>query len=171
MNTKRKTRLTHLCKFALMDRIEFSARSIFSNFADIELPPASRNTAVPRLFDSKELITATIRFDGIYKGLLALHCPEKLALQLASGLLGFSPEEAVDEVHNVLKEAISIMGGDIKLFLSSTGKEIDLSPPDIHIENIQKTTRITSETESLNCTFGSGEHKITIGVMLKHNFA
>jgi CheY-specific phosphatase CheX len=171
MNEKRKIRITHLCKFALMDRIEFSARSIFSNFADIELPPASRNTALPRLFDSKQLITATIKFDGIYKGLLALHCPEKLALQLASGLLGFQPEEAEQEVHNVLKEAISIMGGDIKLFLASTGKEIDLSAPNVCFENIQKEAQIPNETESINCTFGTGEQKITIGVMLQHNFA
>lgn len=169
MDTKGKTRINHFCKFALLDRIEFSARSIFSNFADIELPPATRNTALPRQYDSKELITATIRFDGIYKGLLALHCPEPLAIQLATGILGVRPEDANMDVHNVLEEAINILGGDIKLFLESGGKEISLSTPKVYCENVQHENQLYSETESLNCSFGYGAQKVTVGVVLKRN--
>jgi chemotaxis protein CheX len=74
-------------------------------------------------------ITGMIGLAGLYKGVLAVHTPEKVAMNITSNFLGMDVEEINEDVLDAIGELTNMLGGSVKSILSDTGKDIELSIP------------------------------------------
>ena len=74
-------------------------------------------------------ITGLIGFAGTHKGALAIHLPNQVALDITSNFLGMDVEGINEDVEDAVGEIANMIGGDIKSYLSETGRDINLSLP------------------------------------------
>lgn len=74
-------------------------------------------------------ISGVIGLAGAYKGVLAIHLPNQIALDITSSFLGMDVDEINEDVEDAVGEIANMLGGDVKGFLSDTGSDIDLSLP------------------------------------------
>jgi chemotaxis protein CheX len=77
----------------------------------------------------KNSITGMIGLAGIHKGVLAVHFPKQVALDVTSSFLGMEVSEIDADVQDAIGEIANILGGNLKTILSDRGKDIQLSLP------------------------------------------
>jgi chemotaxis protein CheX len=89
--------------------------------------------AIDELPDNKsvhsESITGLIGLAGTFKGVLAIHMPNAVAMGVTSSFLGMDVEEINADVEDAIGELANMLGGNIKTILSENGKDINLSLP------------------------------------------
>ena len=66
---------------------------------------------------------------GTHKGVLAIHFPNKVALEVTSSFLGMEVETINEDVQDAVGEIANMLGGNLKTILSDRGKDIQLSLP------------------------------------------
>ncbi len=74
-------------------------------------------------------ISGVVGLAGAFKGVLAVHLPKELAMQITSSFLGMDVEEINEDVEDAVGEIANMLGGDVKGLLTSSGSDIDLSLP------------------------------------------
>lgn len=104
--------------------------SITEIFTTMVMMEVSTDGDVRReLGEMKDSITAMIGLAGTHKGVLAVHLPNKIALAIASNLLGMDVEEVNEDVQDAVGEIANMLGGNIKSVLTDNSGDIDLSLP------------------------------------------
>lgn len=76
-----------------------------------------------------ESITGLIGLAGTYKGVLAIHMPNEVALAVTSSFLGMEVDEINADVEDAIGELANMLGGNVKTILSENGRDINLSLP------------------------------------------
>ncbi|MFA7403640.1 MAG: chemotaxis protein CheX [Pelobacteraceae bacterium] len=145
----------------LQQRMQASARNVFSVMADIALEECFEG---PDELQT-DWVTALLGFEGSYSGLVALHCPEPLARRITAGLLRVG-EVAVHDVHDAMGEVVNILGGDMKLFLGSRGRGIQLSSPSVFAGYGEFYAEFLLVPETVTCTMAAGDERLLIGVQV-----
>jgi len=163
MSTYKPTRFRWIAKEELTQRVSSCVSDILNNVANMNLMPESPSI---RPNAEQTAITAIVMFEGNYRGFVSLHCPEALAQRIASGMRGDRHGSMLENVGAELSEVINILGSDVKLFLSPTGKTLSLSPPFV-FSGDQHNYKISNYPESLCCSFRDGEERLVVGVMVK----
>ncbi|PID73072.1 MAG: chemotaxis protein CheX [Desulfobacterales bacterium] len=79
----------------------------------------------------KNSISGVIGLAGTRKGVLAIHTPEAVAFAITSGFLGMEVTEVNADVEDAVGEVANMLGGNIKMFLTDKGRDIELSLPSI----------------------------------------
>ena len=74
-------------------------------------------------------VTAIVGLAGSNSGLLRLHLPEKMALDIASGMLKTYHATVDSDVLDAIGELVNVMAGSFKLHLTNHGNQIGLSLP------------------------------------------
>jgi chemotaxis protein CheX len=111
----------------LREKIIESTAEIFSTMVMMEVtvedesPPAGRP-----LIDT---ISGIIGLAGTYKGVLAIHLPNPVALAITASFLGLEVDEINEDVEDAVGELANMLGGSVKSILSEKGRDIDLSLP------------------------------------------
>lgn len=146
----------------LQQRIQDSAINIFSVMADIALVECHDRTNA----QLQNWITALVGFEGVYSGLVVLHCPEQLAQRTAAGLLGTSGKVAVQDVHDAMGEVVNILGGDMKLYLDSGGRRVQLSTPSVFTGDGQFHGEFLQEPDTVAFAMSAGDERLLIGVQV-----
>lgn len=146
----------------LQQRMLDSARNVFSVMADITLDECHDGPDALQ----KEWVTALVGFEGTYRGLLALHCPEPLARRIAAGLLRDGDEVETQDLFDAMGEVANILGGDMKLFLDSGGRKIQLSTPSVFSGDMEFQDEFLSVPETVAFTMSSEGERLLIGVQL-----
>lgn len=77
----------------------------------------------------KQSITGMVGLAGIHKGILAVHFPRQVALDVTSNFLGMEVEEINEDVQDAIGEIANMLGGNLKTILSDRGRDIHLSLP------------------------------------------
>ncbi len=77
----------------------------------------------------KNSITGMVGLAGKYKGLLAIHVPNDIAMAITGNFLGLEVDEVNEDVQDALGEIANMLGGNLKTILSDNGKDIQLSLP------------------------------------------
>ncbi len=77
------------------------------------------------------VITGMIGLAGEYKGNIAIHFSEKMALKSISAMLGMEFEELSDDIKDAIGEVANIVAGGAKTELSAVGVGFDLSLPTV----------------------------------------
>jgi len=77
----------------------------------------------------KQSITGMVGLAGIHRGVLAVHFPKQVALDVTGSFLGMEVEEINADVQDAIGEIANMLGGNLKTILSDRGKDIQLSLP------------------------------------------
>jgi chemotaxis protein CheX len=77
----------------------------------------------------KQSITGMVGLAGIHRGVLAVHFPQQVALDVTGSFLGMEVEEINADVQDAIGEIANMLGGNLKTILSDRGKDIQLSLP------------------------------------------
>lgn len=111
----------------LRDKIIESTQEIFSSMVMMEVSVSTE--AVTESSVHSDSITGLIGLAGTYKGVLAIHMPNQVALAVTSSFLGMDVEEINADVEDAVGELANMLGGNVKTILSETGRDISLSLP------------------------------------------
>lgn len=111
----------------IRDKIIETTQEIFSSMVMMEVS-ASEEPVTEGSVHS-ESITGLIGLAGTYKGVLAIHMPNTVALAVTSSFLGMEVEEINADVEDAIGELANMLGGNVKTILSESGRDINLSLP------------------------------------------
>ena len=108
-----------------------------------------------------ETVTSMVGLAGSHCGILAIHCPKKLALQVPSSMLGMDVTEVDDDVNDAMGEIANMVGGDVKHIFSPKGGDINLSIPTVIYGNDYALESV-SAAESLVMPFVCGDERFLL---------
>ena len=84
---------------------------------------------VDKMRPFKRSVSGIIGMAGLYKGMLAIHLPEHVAMAITSNFLGMEVDQINADVQDAVGELANMLGGSLKTALSDNGKDIQLSIP------------------------------------------
>lgn len=113
----------------LNDKIIESTAEIFSTMVMMEV--SVRGEVADDLLPLQNSITGVIGLAGTHKGVLAIHCPNEVAMAITGSFLGMEVDEINEDVEDAVGEIANMLGGSVKSILSDNGRDIDLSLPSI----------------------------------------
>ena len=93
-------------------------------------------------------VSSLIGLAGDLKGLLAVHCPESVALGITSAMLGMEVTEMGEDVKDALGEIANMVAGGLKISLSDEGKKIELAIPTTVVGKAIRTSGLSGATRS-----------------------
>ena len=108
-----------------------------------------------------ETVTSMVGLAGSHSGILAIHCPKKLALLVTSNMLGMEVTEIDDDVNDAMGEIANMVGGDVKHIFSPKGGDLNLSIPTV-IYGSDYALESMSSAESLVMPFVCGEDRFLL---------
>ena len=111
----------------IVPKIIESTVEIFTGMVMMEV--AQEGEVLHELGPMQDSITGMVGMAGKSKGVLAVHLPRRLALDITSSFLGMEVEEMNEDVEDAIGEIANMLGGNLKTILSDKGKDIDLSLP------------------------------------------
>jgi chemotaxis protein CheX len=111
----------------IADKLIASTNEIFTGMVMMEIE--SIDPPVEPLGQMKKSITGMIGLAGTFKGVLAIHFSNDIAMAVTGSFLGLDVEEINEDVHDAVGEIANMLGGDLKAILSDKGKDIQLSLP------------------------------------------
>lgn len=111
----------------ISDKIIESTIEIFTGMVMMEISVAGE--PLFKLGPLKNSITGMVGLAGIHKGVMAVHFPKQVALNVTSSFLGMEVEEINADVQDAIGEIANMLGGNLKTILSDRGKDIQLSLP------------------------------------------
>lgn len=157
------------CYMISQDELQYrmleSMRKIFSVLADIALKECQE-----RLDELEEnWVSAMVGFEGSYSGLVALHCPEPLARRITSGLLQAVGEVDGQDILDAMGEVVNILGGDLKLYLDSDGRQVSMSIPMVFVGDSEFKDEFMLGKDTVTCTMAAGTERLLIGIQLNKN--
>ena len=94
-------------------------------FIDIE-PQAASDEPVSEFAPN---ITSLIGLAGDMKGILAIHCPEKVALEITSSMLGMDVDDLGEDAKDAIGEIANMVAGGLKESLATAEKNIEIAIP------------------------------------------
>jgi chemotaxis protein CheX len=100
---------------------------IFSTMVMMDIKAGEPVNSVTRPL--KASTTGTIGLGGLYKGMLAIHIPNEVAIAITSSFLGVEVEEVNEDVLDAVGELTNMLGGSVKGILSENGSDLQLSLP------------------------------------------
>lgn len=74
-------------------------------------------------------ITSMIGLGKDIRGMLAVHCPAKVAKDITSTFLGMDVEEIDEDVKDAIGEIANMVAGNLKTSFGEDGKDIELAIP------------------------------------------
>lgn len=111
----------------ISDKLIESTIEIFTGMVMMDISVAGE--PMEQLGPLKQSITGMVGLAGTHKGLLAVHFPRQIALDVTSNFLGMDVVEINEDVQDAIGEIANMLGGNLKTILSDRGKDIQLSLP------------------------------------------
>jgi chemotaxis protein CheX len=111
-------------------------------------------------------ITGMVGLAGLYSGILSIHCPQQLALNITSNMLGMDVDEVGEDVSDALGEIANMLGGHVKQVLSKGGLDLNLSIPTV-ISGESYTINCMSDKDCVIIPFSTAGESFLIGLTLR----
>ncbi|RPH41520.1 MAG: chemotaxis protein CheX [Desulfobulbaceae bacterium] len=111
----------------IREKIIESTQEIFSSMVMMEVTALDESVTEGSVHTQS--ITGLIGLAGTYKGVLAIHMPNEVAMAVTSSFLGMDVEEINADVEDAIGELANMLGGNVKTILSESGRDINLSLP------------------------------------------
>jgi len=110
-------------------RIVVSAvKELFEFMIGLDLSVQCESAPFPR--DHQNAVSGVVGFSGKTRGMVAIHCPEKVAMDITSALLGTEETEVSDDVRDAVGEVTNMIAGGLKAAADTEGvNDIELSIP------------------------------------------
>jgi len=74
-------------------------------------------------------ISGLVGMAGGYRGMLAIHCSDQVAMAITGNFLGIDVESVDDDVNDAIGEMANMLAGCVKTTLAEGGKDVKLSIP------------------------------------------
>lgn len=127
---KQVTELIELSEDELVKLLIADIREVFSTMVGIE-DLLHVSSLVDPITHFEGCVTAMVGMAGAFSGLVCVHTPQTLALQITSGMLGMEITELDDDVRDALGEIANMIAGSFKLHLTRCGSDIRISTPSV----------------------------------------
>ena len=111
----------------ISEKLIESTLEIFTRMVMMDVSVAGES--VQKLGPFIQSITGMVGLAGTHKGMLAVHFPKNLALEVTSSFIGMKVDEINEDVQDAIGEIANMLGGNLKTLLSYRGKDILLSLP------------------------------------------
>lgn len=111
----------------ISDKLIESTIEIFTGMVMMDVSVAG--AAMQKIGPLKQSITGMVGLAGTHKGVLAVHFPKHIALDVTSSFLGMDVAEINEDVQDAIGEIANMLGGNLKTILSDRGRDIQLSLP------------------------------------------
>lgn len=109
------------------DKIIESTVEIFTGMVMMDISVAGE--PMTELGPLKQSITGMVGLAGTHKGVLAVHFPNQVAMDVTGSFLGMEVDEINADVQDAIGEIANMLGGNLKTILSDRGRDIQLSLP------------------------------------------
>lgn len=158
------SRFRWIPKDDLLTRIMKCVKDFTTVFVNLELDheQVEADTAA-----SGSALTAMIGFSGDFHGVVWVRCSEPLAERIAVGMWGNEPHGTDHNVRRALVEMVSIIGEDIKRFLSPQGRGVTLSIASVLRDDELCGPDLIGCPESLLCSFLHQGERLLVGMTVK----
>ena len=113
--------------FEINNKIIESTIEIFTGMVMMEISVAGE--PLTTLGSLENSITGMVGLAGVCKGVLAVHFPKQVALDVTGSFIGMEVDEINADVQDAIGEIANMLGGNLKTILSERGKDIMLSMP------------------------------------------
>jgi chemotaxis protein CheX len=147
----------------LVEHLDGDVREIFSTMVGVELAPSQPAATVTKF---TECVTAMVGFAGSYNGMICINTPQKLAMAIASQMLGMEITECDDDVRDALGEIANMVGGSFKHHFVKDGHEVRLSTPSV-MSGDEYVISIGSSPDMLTLMFEYCEEHFLVSVYLE----
>ncbi|MGB3212372.1 MAG: chemotaxis protein CheX [Desulforhopalus sp.] len=148
----------------ISSRIIESAKEIFSTMVMMEI--SVNDDHITKTIALTDSISGVIGLAGTYKGVLAIHIPNKVAMAITSSFLGMDVDTINEDVEDAVGELANMLGGNVKSILSDNGRDIDLSLPST-ITGQQYDFQPTKEAERIIISFNCDAGEFAIDLQLE----
>lgn len=149
----------------ISDKLIESTIEIFTGMVMMEISVAGE--PLERLGVLKQSITGMVGLAGTHKGVLAVHFPKQVALDVTSSFLGMDVEDINEDVQDAIGEIANMLGGNLKTILSDRGKDIHLSLPST-IFGDEYAISSQAEVDQLILSFQAPAGMFYVEVELEH---
>lgn len=143
-----------------------ATQEIFSTMIMLDVVPGE-----PFQRDDSKLvncISGIIGLAGEVKGLLAIHLPNKAALDITTAFLGMDVEEIDEDVCDAVGELANMLGGCIKTILDPSGSKVQISMPSaIHGE--EYAVDCLTNADSVAVPFMFNDQTFTVELQISQN--
>lgn len=113
----------------------------------------------------EDCVTAMIGLAGSYSGMVAVHTPTILALQITSNMLGMDVAEMNEDVSDALGEIANMIAGSFKQHLTRCGADSRISTPSVVTGSDYNVSAGTSQ-DSITLRFLTDDSWFIVGITL-----
>ncbi|MGD9947967.1 MAG: chemotaxis protein CheX [Desulfobulbus sp.] len=117
---------------------------VFASMIFIDIDPQTATEAP--VADFAPNISSLIGLAGDMKGILAIHYPENVALEITSAMLGMEVNELGEDTKDALGEIANMVAGGLKVSLSEEEKKIEIALPTAVIGKSIRTAGLSGAT-------------------------
>ncbi|ADW18358.1 CheC domain protein [Desulfobulbus propionicus DSM 2032] len=117
---------------------------VFASMIFIDIEPEASTDAPVSVLDPN--LSSLIGLAGDLKGILAIHCPEHVALGITTSMLGMEVTELGEDVKDAIGEIANMVAGGLKVALAANDRKIELAIPTTVIGKSIRTTGLTGAT-------------------------
>lgn len=108
--------------------IASAVQEIFEFMIGLNLSIQEEPATLPS--EHRDCVSGIVGFSGKTRGMVAIHCPETVAMAITSALLGTEETEVSDDVRDAVGEVANMIAGGVKAASGSEGEaQIELSIP------------------------------------------
>jgi chemotaxis protein CheX len=154
----------NISEHELLQLLDVDVSEIFSTMVGMEVSPTS--TPIDSVSKFKDCVTAMVGLAGGYNGLISISTPRKLAMAIASQMLGMEIVEFDDDTTDALGEIANMIGGSFKHHFVKDGLEVRLSTPSV-ISGEEYVMTAGSLLDTLTLLFETGEGHFMVSVYLE----
>lgn len=108
-------------------------------------------------------MTSMVGFTGFRQGMLAIHTPENVALDITTLFLGLEVDKIDEDVIDALGELANMVAGSIKPLIAKDGVDVELSLPSVvHGKVYSMTTLADSESIVVPFSLNAGDFLVEL---------
>jgi len=112
-------------------------------------------------------VTAMVGMAGSLSGLVSIHTPQPLALQITSSMLGMDIDEMCEDVNDALGEIANMIAGSFKLHLEKGGADIRISTPSV-VTGSEYVVTAGNENDTLTLRFATDEDWFIVAITIEN---
>lgn len=117
--------------------------------------------------DFQDCVTAMVGLAGQYNGLVSIHIPSPLAMNITSQMLGMEVSEINQDVNDALGEIANMVAGCFKQHFSKGGSDVRISIPSVVYGADYTFSPGTLGSDNLTLKFAADEEWFMVALTLE----
>lgn len=147
----------------LQKHITDSTTEIFETMIMLDINAG--DPVVEKINSFKCSVSGVIGLAGSCKGMLAIHLPDKVAMEITGSFLGVDVTEVDDDVTDAIGELANMVAGNIKMILDEAGNNVTVSIPScVHGDEYTMDSVCDSERVVIPFNIESGQFLVELQI-------